>query len=152
MNSVVYYPGSPKSGKYSMRDVYQAAFYGLVKETQESNGLTLPIDIECYIVMLLAEHIDKDNFLPKKSFAESYLTISKSRNAKELGDTCLFVSGVFPAYGDTDYFVGIGRSSYNKITTLNCDLFEALSNNFVFLRDFIELSTTKPRTHSYLFS
>ncbi len=52
-----------------MRDVYQAAFHGLVKETQESSGLTLPNDIECYVVMLLADHIDKDDFLTKKSFA-----------------------------------------------------------------------------------
>jgi len=127
-----------------MRDVYQAAFHGLVKETQESSGLTLPNDIECYVVMLLADHIDKDDFLPKKSFAESYLTIRKSSNAKELGDTCLFVSGVFPAYGNTDYFIEIGRSSYSRITTLNYELFESLSKHFIFLRDFIELSTTNP--------
>ena len=125
-----------------MRDVYQTAFYGVVKETQESQGLTLPNDIECYVVMLLADHIDKNDFLPKKSFAESYLTIRKSSNAKELGDTCLFVSGVFPAYGNTDYFVEIGRSSYSRITTLNHELFESLSKHFIFLRDFIELSTT----------
>ena len=125
-----------------MRDVYQTAFYGVVKETQESSGLTLPNDIECYVVMLLADHIDKNDFLPKKSFAESYLTIRKSSNAKELGDTCLFVSGVFPAYGNTDYFVEIGRSSYSRITTLHHELFESLSKHFIFLRDFIELSTT----------
>ena len=127
-----------------MRGVYQTAFYGVVKETQESSGLTLPNDIECYVVMLLADHIDKNDFLPKKSFAESYLTIRKSSNAKELGDTCLFVSGVFPAYGNTDYFVEIGRSSYSRITTLNHELFESLSKHFIFLRDFIELSTTNP--------
>ena len=125
-----------------MRDVYQTAFYGVVKETQESSGLTLPNDIECYVVMLLADHIDKNDFLPKKSFAESYLTIRKSSNAKELGDTCLFVSGVFPAYGNTDYFVEIGRSSYSRITTLNHELFESLSKHFIFLREFIELSTS----------
>ena len=130
-----------------MRDVYQAAFYGVVRETQESTGLTLPDDIECYVVMLLAEHIDKNDFLPKKSFAESYLTITKSRNAKELGDTCLFVSGVFPDYGDSNYITHIGRSSYSQITTsLNHDLFESLSKHFVFLRDFISVSTTKPYT------
>jgi len=130
-----------------MRDVYQTAFYGVVRETQESTGLTLPDDIECYVVMLLAEHIDKNDFLPKKSFAESYLTITKSRNAKELGDTCLFVSGVFPDYGDSNYITHIGRSSYSQITTsLNHDLFESLSKHFVFLRDFISVSTTKPYT------
>ena len=130
-----------------MRDVYQTAFYEVVRETQESTGLTLPNDIECYVVMLLADHLDKNDFLPKMSFAESYLTITKSRNAKELGDTCLFVSGVFPEYGDSNYITHIGRSSYSQITTsLNHDLFESLSKHFVFLRDFISVSTTKPYT------
>ena len=129
-----------------MRDVYQTAFFEVVRETQESTGLTLPNEIECYVVMLLAAHLDKNDFLPKKSFAESYLTIAKSRNAKELGDTCLFVSGVFPGYGDSNYITHIGRSSYGQITTLNHELFESLSTHFVFLRDFISVSTTKPYT------
>ena len=131
-----------------MRDVYQTAFFEVVRETQESTVLTLPNHIECYVVMLLADHLDKSDFLPKKSFAESYLTIHKSRNAKELGDTCLFVSGVFPEYGDSDYIIRIGRSSYNQITTLNHELFDSLSKHFIFLRDFISLSTNKSYTDS----
>ena len=129
-----------------MRDVYQTAFYEVVRETQESTGLTLPNDIECYVVMLLADHLDKNDFLPKRSFAESYLTITRSRNAKELGDTCLFVSGVFPGYGDSNYITHIGRASYSQITTLNYELFESLSKHFVFLRDFISVSTTSSYT------
>lgn len=137
-----------------MRDVYQAAFYRVIKETQEYNGVCLPEEIEAYIVMLLAHHVDHVDFLPKKSFAESYLTIKSSRNAKELGDTCLFVTGVFPEFGNTEYYIEIGRSSYSQMTTgLNNELFGSLSTHFVFLKDFIGLSTTKPELpKSHLFS
>ena len=125
-----------------MKDFYTSAFYGVVKETQESSGYTLPIDIESYVVMLLADHLDKPNFLPESTFSESYMRLKNSRNAKELGVTCLFVTGVFPDYGlDNDYYINIGKSSYNMISHgYNKELFTALSKHFHFLRNFIELS------------
>ena len=53
-----------------MKDFYQSAFYGLVKDTQESSGYTLPVELESYVVMLLADKVDKPDFLPDTSFAE----------------------------------------------------------------------------------
>ena len=47
-----------------MRDEYTSAFYGVVKEASETTGYQLPIEIESYVVMLLADKIDKPNFLP----------------------------------------------------------------------------------------
>tara|TARA_A200000159_G_scaffold54095_1_gene50125 strand:- start:390 stop:821 length:432 start_codon:yes stop_codon:yes gene_type:complete len=140
----------PKTISNSMKDFYQSAFYGVVKETQESSGYTLPVDIESYVVMLLADHLDKPNFLPESTFAESYLKLKNSRDAKALGDSCLFVTGVFPDYGiDQDYYIGIGQSSYNSISYgMNKDLFNDLSKHFKFLRYFIEL-TTSSRTSAY---
>ena len=82
-----------------MKDFYQSAFYGLVKDTQESSGYILPVELESYVVMLLADKVDQPNFLPETSFAESYLELRNSRDAKSLGDNCLFVTGVFPTYG-----------------------------------------------------
>ena len=127
-----------------MKDFYQSAFYGVGKETQESSGYTLPVGIESYVVMLLADHLDKPNFLPESTFAESYLKLKNSRDAKALGDSCLFVTGVFPDYGiDQDYYIGIGQSSYNSISYgMNKDLFNDLSKHFKFLRYFIELTTS----------
>ena len=134
----------PKAISNSMKDFYQSAFYGVVKETQESSGYTLPVGIESYVVMLLADHLDKPNFLPESTFAESYLKLKNSRDAKALGDSCLFVTGVFPDYGiDQDYYIGIGQSSYNSISYgMNKDLFNDLSKHFKFLRYFIELTTS----------
>ena len=57
-------------------DNYFNAFYDIVKETQETSGYNLPIDLESYIVMLLSHHIDKPDWLPEKSFAEVYLSLS----------------------------------------------------------------------------
>ena len=54
-----------------MKDFYQSAFYGLVKDTQESSGYILPVELESYVVMLLADKVDQPNFLPETSFAES---------------------------------------------------------------------------------
>ena len=127
-----------------MKDFYQSAFYGLVKETQETSGYTLPVELESYVVMLLADKVDKPNFLPETSFAESYLELRNSRDAKSLGDNCLFVTGVFPTYGiDIDYYIGIGQSSYNRISYgLNKELFDSLSIHFRFLRKFINLTTS----------
>lgn len=132
-----------------MKDAYTNAFYGVVKETQEKTGLELPEPIEAYIVMLLAHNIDRPNFLPERSFAEAYLKLRRPAryNAKELGDACLFVCGVFPAYGkkhglDRTYYTGIGVSSYQMVAeTLNGQLFNQLAAHFEFLSEFIELVT-----------
>jgi len=56
-----------------MRDEYTSAFYKVVKQTQSRYGYDLPFDIEVYVVMLLSSHVDKKDFLPHDSFAESCL-------------------------------------------------------------------------------
>ena len=83
-----------------MDDTYASAFYDIVKDTQSKTGYELPLEIESYVVMLLASKIDKPDFLPTKTFAQCYLTLKEYNkyDAKTLGDTCLFVRGVFPNY------------------------------------------------------
>ena len=101
-------------------------------------------EIESYVVMLLADKIDKPNFLPEQTFAEELLALKQPYRltAKELGDTCLFVTGVFPEYGiSIEYYSNIGKSSYSIATTnLHTELFDSLSTNFDFIRKFINLS------------
>ena len=58
-----------------MQDAYVSAFYEVVKDTQYKTGYDLPTELESYVVMLLATHIDKSDFLPKTSFAEYYLKL-----------------------------------------------------------------------------
>lgn len=132
-----------------MRDEYTAIFRDLIRETTSSTGYTLPSDIEAYIAILLGDFLDKTQFMPDTSFAEAYLQLHKRQyaQAKELADVCLFLSGVFPDYGiGVDYYSSIGKSSYSKAAWgLNSVLFTTLSNNFDFLREFINLTTTQHR-------
>ena len=138
-----------------MHDAYVSAFYDVVKETQYSTGYELPIELESYVVMLLATHIDKNDFLPKTSFAEYYLKLKDydRYSSKELGDTCLFVRGVFPNKGkrygiDKYYYSKLGRSCYeNAGAVLHPELFGQLALHFDFLADFIELTVT-PKDNS----
>jgi len=129
-----------------MKDEYTTAFYDIVKEASETTGYQLPLEIEAYVVMLLADKIDKPNFLPETSFAESLLSLKQPYRltAKELGDTCLFVTGVFPEYGiSIDYYSNIGKTSYSLATTnLNVELFDILSTKFDFISKFINYAVS----------
>lgn len=141
-----------------MKDAYASAFYGVVRETQETSGYVLPESIEAYIVMLLASKMETPNFLPEESFAVEYIKLKRPAklNAKELGDTCLFVSGVFPNYGrkyglHKNYYNKIGVSSYEMVAeTMNGELFSNLAVHFNFLSEFIELSTTPSSSCTFL--
>lgn len=131
-----------------MEDAYTTAFYDLVKDTQERSGFELPEQLEAYVVMLLANFVDRPNFLPKQSFAEAYLKLHRPADlsAKELGDTCLFVTGVFPTYGSNRgmnrrYYQTIGIGSYEMVAeVMHRDLFINLATHFEFISDFIELT------------
>ena len=148
----------PFFAKYRMNDAYVAAFREVVQSTRDRTGYTLPEEIEAYVVMLLADHMEKPDFLPERSFAESYLKLENSSrySPKELGDTCLFVTGVFPHYGrkyglDRTYYSSIGISSYAQVAeTLHFDLFSRLSTRFEAISEFIEVSVTPPHSTKFL--
>jgi len=132
-----------------MNDAYRILFYDVVKETQASSGYELPEHLEAYVVMLLAHYVDRPDYLPESSFAEAYLRLKHpaSLSAKELGDACLFVTGVFPTYGtkhglNRRYFQDIGIGSYEMVAEImHPDLFSQLAAHFHFLSDFIEVTT-----------
>ena len=129
-----------------MNDAYRTALFDVVKETSVKRGYDLPEPIEAYVVMLLATHVDKTEFLPKDTFAETFLTIKSASEAKQLGDTCLFVAGVFPTIGERKglkrrYYQDIGSTSYEIVAeAMNPDLFKLLATHFNFLSDFIEVT------------
>lgn len=128
---------------------YNIVFHKLVQGTQTDTGYTLPDDIAHYLSMLLANYIDNPGFLPKVSFAESYSKLSHRDvlSAKELGDVCLFLSGVFPEYGERwglnkTYYKSIGSSSYDIASrSLNHRLFYVLATEFDFVSGFLTCVT-----------
>ena len=140
-----------------MNDAYRTALFDVVKETSEREGYELPENIEAYVVMLLATHVDKTNFLPN-TFAEAFLSIKNPTEAKKLGDTCLFVAGVFPTIGERKglkrrYYQDIGSTSYEMVAeVMHPELFTPLATHFVFLSNFIEIVVNSSKqTHNNLF-
>ena len=137
-----------------MKEEYIDAFRGIIVDTQTTSGYELPVDLEAYIVLLLASHVEKTEFLPKDSFAETYLSLKNKHTAKELGDTCLFVSGVFPEYGSKHglsrrYYIDIGTSSYSIVAgKISGELFSQLSTHFNFLSDFINVACNSKKIKS----
>ena len=140
-----------------MKDAYTYAFYDVVKDTQKNTGYDLPHDIEAYIVMLLSEFVDRDDIPPDSTFAEMFLNLNNEMEAKQLGDTCLFISGAFPSYNkkygiSRRYYQDIGSTSYEMASDMNIKLFPVLARHFVFLSKFIELTVnTSKQTQSNLF-
>ena len=144
MTAVAHGPDCLEGLSTCMQDAYVTAFTELVSNTRTETGVELPMLVEHYVVALLAEHVDKNDFLPERSFAESLMTVHNSRTAKELGDSCLFVTGVFPNYGiDRDYYISIGQSAYTRIDT---ELFNTVSVHFATISDFINVCVRGNRT------
>ena len=126
--------------KYCMQDAYVQVFADCVRSTRLQTGIELPEHIEHYAVALLAVHVDRADFLPKQSFAEALYNIRNARTAKELGDTCLFVTGVFPSYGvNRRYYTDIGRTAYS---TIELELFRDITHSFDVLQTLIHCTVS----------
>jgi len=134
-----------------MRDEYFVPMNELIVHTRTETGYELPEDLEVYVSALLSSFIDKPKFLPERSFAEAYSALNTRDyiSAKELGDTCLFLSGVFPKYGkryglNKGYYREIGSSSYDIASgILKISVFDLLAKHFDFVSEYIQITTGK---------
>ena len=140
-----------------MNDAYRTALFDVVKDTSAKCGYDLPEPIEAYVVMLLANYVDKPDFLPD-AFGTTLLQLKTSSEAKQLGDTCLFVAGVFPTIGERKglkrrYYQDIGSTSYGIVAEVqNPELFSTLATHFNFLSAFIEVTVNSSKlTQNNLF-
>jgi hypothetical protein len=127
-----------------MNDEYTSALFDVVKESSATRGYDLPEPIEADIVMLLASYVDKPDFLPEQTFGQMFFKLKTTDEAKNLGDTCLFVAGVFPSIGERHginrrYYQDIGSTSYEMVAgARHPELFNTLATHFNFLSEFIE--------------
>ena len=129
-----------------IKDEYVSAFRECLIETSRQEGYTLPEDIEAYVAILLGSFIDEPDFLPNPTFTEAYMR--GTMPSKDLADTCLFVRGVFPKYGDKTHITTIGKSSYgNAGKQLRMRMFEDIADNFEIVVRIIRISTRPARTH-----
>ena len=123
-----------------MQDAYVSVFADCVRSTRLQTGIELPEHIEHYAVALLAVHVDRVDFLPRTTFAQALYSIRNARTAKELGDTCLFVTGVFPAYGvNRRYYSDIGKTAYS---TIELELFRDITHSFDAIQTLINCTVT----------
>jgi len=118
-------------------DHYVDMFRNLAVDAEQRTGYAIPSLLSQYTIMLLADHVRKTHWYPDPNFAERYLQLKSSVDAKELADECLFISAVFPEYAtrrgmNITYYQSIGSSCYRRAShTLNEDLFIDLSKYFV---------------------
>lgn len=124
-------------------DQYTAIFRDLAADAVQQTGVHLPQPLELYCVLMLADHMRRGDWEPRPSFAECYMTITNADAAREFGDECLFITGVFPEYAqrrgmNISYYEGLGQSAYLRASkTLNPDLFEPLARHFGVVRRWI---------------
>ena len=134
-----------------MNNEYTSALFDVVKKSSATRGYDLPEPIEAYIVMLLASYVDKPDFLPEQTFGQMFFKLKTTDEAKKLGDTCLFVSGVFPSIGERKgisrrYYQDIGSSSYEMAAgAQHPELFTTLATHFNFLSDFIKITVNSAK-------
>ena len=129
-----------------------AEWHALVSDTINETKITLPEDIESYLVFLLMR-FTKDVDLAKKIVAIDFLEgqkqtgNQKQNKLRDVGDLCLLFSGLFPERAlkrklKVSYYVTIGQSAYNNLgqesSNSLANLFSNLSKSFVALMDILQ--------------
>jgi hypothetical protein len=115
-----------------MKDVYYEKFLEVLEDTWKRNDYYLPLEMRSYTASLLAAHVDKTNFF-SEPFGLRYMDIQTSTNAKELGDNCLVIAGIFPGYRSMPdrYYIEIGVGSYSVAADATGSvMFGMMSDNF----------------------
>lgn len=124
----------------------------LLHEAQAACSLQLTEDLESYLVFLLmryATHPGLATSVVGVDFLESYHKIGQNRQVllRDVGDKCLLFSGLFPGHArrrkvKVSYFVGLGQSAYNALSSEDsvsqADLFATLCQDFVVLMDILQ--------------
>lgn len=126
-----------------------AQWQALVAEAESAADCRLVEELESYLVFLLMRYTGRpdltDNVLAVEylngMLASGHLQRDKLR---EVGDQCLLYSGLFPDQAERrrvriSYFVGLGRSAYQQLSTRFANSYAALyahlSEDFVALMD-----------------
>jgi hypothetical protein len=129
-----------------MKDVYVDKFSSLIQETSGRTGTYLPPTIEIYLTYLLASHVERTDFF-KDPVALRYMQLSSHHSAKDLGDNCLVIAGIFSGLRgmDDSYYVNIGRGSYHTAAiATGSEILDRLARDFVEYKQFLN-QITPPR-------
>jgi hypothetical protein len=117
-----------------MKDAYVEKFSAVLDEI---HTFRVYPQVKIYVSVLLADHVEKTDFFVEP-FGLRYMSITTPTSAKELGDNCLVVAGIFPGFrGMSDrYYVEIGSGSYSAAASVTgSKIFDSLAENFDLFRD-----------------
>lgn len=131
-----------------MNDVYVDKFSDMIVSLRRRTGYPIDYTVQTYLSYLLANYIDRPGFW-KDPVALRYLELRSSHSAKELGDTCLVITGLFPEYGvrrglGPEYYTNIGISSYDiAAQATGSEILSRMSTEYVLISEFLNHINTK---------
>ena len=138
--------------KFILAESELSQWQTLVREAEHDYGCRLDEDMQSYLVFTLMR-FTKHQQLNTHPLAIDYLTSQnlapgkRSEQLRDIGDQCLLVSGLYPGSTEkrlvgVNYYVDLGRSAYQHISTLTqqgiADLYQQLAESFVLLMDLLQ--------------
>ncbi len=128
-----------------------AQWHALVNEAQAACECNLDESLESYLVFLLMRFSGRPEIVRRVmalEFLEAQLRARRQVDQlRDVGDQCLLFSGFFPQLAEQrmvriSYFVGIGRSAYQQLSSLvDCQserLYRRLAEAFVCVMDVLQ--------------
>src|SRR5688572_422917 len=102
-----------------------ALWHDIVSEAQRTCAISLGVELEAYLVVLLMRYTNKPEVI-KKIIATQFLQSKRLQALQDVGDQCLLFSGLFPNLAEKrlvkiSYFVNLGRTAYNTMSKKNND-------------------------------
>ena len=134
-----------------------AQWHDLIREVTSFKNITLHEEVESYLIFLLMRFTAQIEFVDKiiaTEYLESLSEIPRSQirnqRLRDVGDTCLIFSGLFPEITEKrlvnlSYYIKIGRNAYMEISDCSSqanlnglkDLYGSLANDFIQLMDIL---------------
>ncbi len=129
-----------------------AQWLELVREAEKEYGMTLPEDIESYLVFMLMRHT-RQGSLEQAIMALEYLRAvdlagaQRDDKLRDIGDQCLILSGLYPKRARrrnvrVSYYVDMGQSAYyylsNSLQHASAELYQQLCEAFVSMMDILQ--------------
>jgi len=120
-------------------------WYEMFFEAEERTGVSVDEDLTVYLVHMLISFLKNTDIVLTRhviNYLERVDDLNQTRSLREAGDSCLFVSGIFPKYisrkyGNDEYLIDIGISAYSQASLMDyvCmqETLHKLSQNFMSL-------------------
>lgn len=135
--------------KLILHDTAAAQWHALVTEAENAASITLPHDVEGYLVLLLARFTEQSHLADMIAateylYAQASAGQARADRLRDVADKCLLISGLFPQRAEhrrvkISYFVNLGQTAYDLLAHLKhaslAELFADLSQHFVSLMD-----------------